>query len=492
MTILGDRASVLQRPIDSGRGALLRISPAGARALRIHTAALVAVLVIGQLVRDPAVLLMVAGTFLFFVYCWLAFIEGSTSRLVLTPLSFHFAWSSTIVGLAAVHTGFLIQQGLPILFSVGPVPDDNIRRGYLIYVIGIYALHVGLQLFRPLPSGDVPFAGSRIGTETIFALWSVGMLLRLAGPRLDVFGAFRGVLYWASAAALCALALRLAATRQRGVGWVLLLVGGVFVELVSNATTTSKAYIMFSFLPIVWWMLFDVRVRRWLPASTALLTVLYLFIVAPGVEEARAAYWSGESAGSTVAALVTTLSNPDFSSSHARVMIKRFLDRQFEPIAVGYIDMEVQFSGFLHGEGMTYLVYAFIPRVLWPEKPWVSRGAWFTFYTGFSRSAAEATTSTGQSAVGELYFNFGLVAVALGMLVIGVGLAAVWRLAGNYPERGAITMLIYTDLMLGMPNMAEAGTTIVSIVFKLLVFGSILQLMAHRGTSRVETLPTCP
>lgn len=492
MTILGDRGPVLPRPIDAGRRALFRISPSGARALRIHTAALIAVLAIGQLVRDPAVFLMVAGAFLFVVYGWLTFIEGSTSRLVLTPLSFHFAWSSTTVGLAAVHKGYLIGQGLPIPFSVALVPDDNIRRGYLIYVVGIYALHVGLQLFRPLPSGDIRFVGSQIGTEWIFALWSMGMLLRFAGQKLDVFGAFRGVLYWASTAALCALALRLAATRRRGVGWVLLLGGGVLVELASNATTSSKAYIMFSFLPIVWWMLADVRVRRWLPASTALLTVLYLFIVAPGVEKARAAYWSGESAGSAVAALVTTSSNPDLSLSHAGVMVERFLNRQFEPLAVSYIDTQVQSSGFLHGEGMTYLAYAFIPRILWPAKPWVSRGAWFTTYIGFSRTVADATTSTGQSAVGELYFNFGLVAVVLGMLVIGVGLAAVWRLAGSYPERGAITMLIYTGLMLGMPNMAEAGTTIVSIVFKLLVFGSILQLMAYRRTSRSETLPTCP
>src|SRR5258708_6092209 len=62
---------------------------------------------------------------------------------------------------------------------------------------------------------------------------------------------------------------------------------GALVLVAGNAVSYSKAYIMYSFVPIVWVCLVDRRARRWLPALGVSIGVLYLFIIAPVVMQAR-------------------------------------------------------------------------------------------------------------------------------------------------------------------------------------------------------------
>jgi hypothetical protein len=119
---------------------------------------------------------------------------------------------------------------------------------------------------------------------------------------------------------------------------------------------------------------------------------------------------------------------------------------------------------------MAYTAYAFIPRVIWPDKPAVPRGAWFTAYIGFSPSEEEATTSTGMTATGELYWNFGIPGVLIGMFTIGCLLGGLWRMAGADPRHSLLRMLLYVLVMVNMTNMPEAITVFVSIAATFLAF----------------------
>jgi hypothetical protein len=61
---------------------------------------------------------------------------------------------------------------------------------------------------------------------------------------------------------------------------------------------------------------------------------------------------------------------------------------------------------------------AFIPRIIWPSKPFNNSGYWYnTEILGASKSN---TTSVGMSPVGYLYFAGGFVGVVLGFTLIGV------------------------------------------------------------------------
>jgi hypothetical protein len=130
---------------------------------------------------------------------------------------------------------------------------------------------------------------------------------------------------------------------------------------------------------------------------------------------------------------------------------------------------------------MSNLAYAFIPRAFWPGKPVVNRGAWFTTYLRLSESEEEAVSSTGMFPAGELYWNFGLVGVVVGMLLLGFLYGGLWRMAGFDPRKGILNMLLYVGLTLPIFEIAEASSFLVGIVIDYLFFGLLLFLQRTAG-----------
>jgi len=95
-----------------------------------------------------------------------------------------------------------------------------------------------------------------------------------------------------------------------------------------------------------------------------------------------------------------------------------------------------QQSGYLRGQTLTYLAFAFIPRVIWPDKPTIAKGQWFAFRIG---QAIEKPDGTYSSAVnmtvpGELYLNFGWIGVALGCFGLGALFAVLWSRTAFWTE----------------------------------------------------------
>jgi hypothetical protein len=153
------------------------------------------------------------------------------------------------------------------------------------------------------------------------------------------------------------------------------------------------------------------------------------------------------------------------------------MGRLFEiPQVTGFMVGEVRRSGLQLGSTMKDLYYAFIPRIIWPEKPPVSRGAWFTTYLGMANSEAETTTSTGMTIVGEWYWNFGVTGVAVGMFLTGALLSGLWRLAGSYPIHQPASMVLYVAIILNVLNLPDATSPIVAAVSLYLFFGALAYL----------------
>jgi hypothetical protein len=157
--------------------------------------------------------------------------------------------------------------------------------------------------------------------------------------------------------------------------------------------------------------------------------------------------------------------------------LDQFFKRQFDAVPVGFMVGEVDRSGLMLGETMKYAGYAFVPRVLWPDKPTVTRGAWFSSYLGLYDTEADATTAIGMTAAGELYWNFGIIGVLVGMIAIGCALGFLWNLASADPRGRPIHMLLYVSIMLSMPDMAEAVQVFVTLAVTFLTFKAAFVFM---------------
>ncbi len=88
----------------------------------------------------------------------------------------------------------------------------------------------------------------------------------------------------------------------------------------------------------------------------------------------------------------------------------------------------VEQEGFLEGKTLEYLAYAFVPRVLWPEKPTIAKGSWFALRIGqaYQRPDGSINNSVNMTIPGELYMNFGWPGVLLGLVAFALLIAVLW------------------------------------------------------------------
>ena len=256
-------------------------------------------------------------------------------------------------------------------------------------------------------------------------------------------------------AALCLLAVRPpAGIRRFPKGHFCMLLIGCLVLVVLNSRHDSKMQLIFSFLPLMWWAL-----RRKKVGQSALigagLAVFYLFVVAPFVTTFRntvgvgrsgsAGMLQADTAESVLGQLIYEFSGS--GESYATAGLDATLTRMCDPISVGMIFTFTRDGGVLMGRGMAYMLYVFFPRVLWHEMTVIDRGQFLTKELGMSADETTATTSTGQTAAGELYWNFGWFGVLVGMYVVGAAISGLWwRSSGANPSSGVLEMTAFTGV----------------------------------------------
>ena len=430
----------------------------------------------------PAFTLYASGSIVAPTFLVLAYLEAKKEPLRITPISVYLFWNSFGLGFSAIFMGFKIAQGEWIDFSVAQILPDDLATGYVIYLLGSLAVHIGLNYMRPFDNIKRPSPAGRssVSFAGIAALWALGVTYIFKASWFSSLGNVSRPLGWM---ALGALSLFVLVPRERmGISkrtfGVTLFIGTAGL-LVANIRSGSKAFIMFSFLPVIWMLLVRRDLRRWsMPVGIGLL-LFYFGIVAPAVGRSREV--QAQEGETSFTHLISSFgSAPRVGASMFELysnQLDDFLSRQFEAVSTGYLVGEVRKDGYQWGDTMSYAMYAFIPRLLWPNKPSVSRGAWFTTYLGAAAREEEATTSTGISATGELYWNFGVLGVAVGMCGIGLFYGLLWRMAGANP-RQPLHMLLYVLVSIpGMLDMPEAVTVYGGILSQFLLFSAVFYVM---------------
>jgi hypothetical protein len=426
--------------------------------------------------QDPVLTFYVGGCLIAVTYLALAVFEMRRAPVLISPLSFYFLWYSCGLGLAAVSIAGRVAAHETIRLGSFEVRPNDLAYGYVLVLLGSVAFHFGAQITRPLKrrscdTDALTSTGARRYPILLVFIWALGVVARLFGSPATLAGAVFGILVWASNAALCAYCLSSSPLSPR-LSW-LLLIAGCLIEVVCNLGSFSKAYIMYSFVPILWTCVYFRVYRIWLIPMGIALAVFYLVIVAPVVSTAREEGRLNEEDTPTDR-LLRNYTNYTVGDSNIFVETEKFFERQFDAIPAGFIHREVEKYGLRFGDTMEYLEYAFIPRLFWPDKPTVTRGAWFTVYLGGAGSEEEATTATALTAAGELYWNFGLWGVIAGMTLVGALVGAAWRVAGAKPYVDPLRMLLYFATCIWVVDNAEAGVMTVGISHRLLVLGSLI------------------
>jgi hypothetical protein len=85
-------------------------------------------------------------------------------------------------------------------------------------------------------------------------------------------------------------------------------------------------------------------------------------------------------------------------------------------------------KGFYNGEVSAPVVYALIPRFLWPDKPLIQVGQWFAVEMGTAIvTDGRANNSINMTIMGELYMDFGWFGVIIGCFLFGWLIRVLWN-----------------------------------------------------------------
>ena len=240
---------------------------------------------------------------------------------------------------------------------------------------------------------------------------------------------------------------------QRRFYWTKLITGTAFLVAANLlAFFPYKGGVIQSLFPLM--IAFWKRSKRLTMVAAVLVPLFYLGIVAPYVTASRS---------KTKLNPLERLSAIDTQTDDAH-RFDALMKRLFEPIGAGFIVGEARFHGYLKGETLKNVEYAFVPRFLWPDKPNMSSGNWFTAYLGFG----ELETSTAMTPAGELYWNFSVPGMVFGIVLLGCLYGLLWRVAEHFGKGTFLGALLYFYVIL-YPTSAGDATSMFVLIPSLLV-----------------------
>jgi hypothetical protein len=257
---------------------------------------------------------------------------------------------------------------------------------------------------------------------------------------------------------------------ERRIGKQLVVIlGGTLVLLILAGRYDSKTEIMYAFFPLLWWTLLRKINKTYVLMMAVSLAMFYVLFVAPLVmtlrsrginnEEGNPQLLGSSAFSETTSEVINNIS--ENRKQHLEQWSEKTLYRFADCVPVGVIAAFVRDEGLLRGAGLQYIVWGLIPRFIWPNKPHADRGLDFTVKLGAASSTESATTSTGMTPAGELYWNFGWSGVILGMGLLGMVFGkGWWGSAGHDPSVGILEMIAYAGAMLSfvLGTGSAAGT----------------------------------
>jgi DNA polymerase III beta subunit, N-terminal domain len=377
-----------------------------------------------------------------------------------------------VVGLA--YLALFPLRAIVVLAGLDPAANANvlnandvIKQKALIFIaLGLlaggagYLSPFGARLGRRI---HVP-AVSVVEAPTLapsLALFAVGILAEAAVLAMNTFpgslgalaGRVSGVVSGTTVFVLVGLCLlaRSAAIDRRRVDVAALLCAICLTVLVGLFGQFKEIAILGLIAPLLMWHLSKkggLRVR-WFVLSA----ILVIFVIFPIVTVVRwASLTVGSSNPSRVApAFVDQAVHHDWVTKQPRGF--RPYDPVVQPLAVtshrlyGYesLTLAIRYTPsenpYLEGATLQNLAAGLVPRVLWPEKPKIGIGYWFSVNYWGTPPGVPVVPQT-ITHPGELYIDFGIAGLIVGLAVLGFWYRFAWE--ATRPRESATAALLYT------------------------------------------------
>jgi len=329
----------------------------------------------------------------------------------------------------------------------------------------------------------------RLSVRRLMLAFSLGLIAKLylikTGHIVGIGNAFiptsTGYLEWIQLAsqttlyAMALLAVYLLQTRPKERMLWYALWAALAVNVALGAAYGSKQILLegLEVLIIAWWY----SRRRFPPQLLAGLIFLGLvaFIIIPSYRQ-----YVGQSAATGSADPVTAFrsavgsslfraSIPDLLGTDVWTIERRFALSPDVALAIQYTPAPG--NPYLGGRDYIWaLPDTFIPRAIWPDKPAPLNGLYFsTHYFGLPPSTSSSSSMTW---MGDLYINFGLLGVFLGMGAIGMLLA--WWYGAFQRNFSMQTIVIYAA---AVPVIMNFEPTVPAVITSLMRDLIILALM---------------
>lgn len=424
------------RPAVPVAAGLRRGNPGRAYALTVL--AFILVTVVAGILNESFVVARATYAVTIFVLCsGLYFFGGSAPRHRL--MSMFMACYFAIFGMAAFI--YLLIGELPVVqFGRGEVTADDLAQlttsDVAIILGGLAALggYFSLNAMRGNRKSKFLAYEWRYSTvlKTGIALWVIGFVFMLAyDTTASVFYIPRSVLGLPTGVAsnlrlmapLGALMLVYLITRQYRlpVVWTVLLMIMV-VEFIFGFIVSSKelSFRISALLLLAFYYLHG-RLNWKILAVIVVVAIPYLlYFNAYRLTMMEQAYLNSGTAFESFdqnmkAVEKRTAGAADVAVSSLRGLMERIDGKRYvDIITTGTKSGKVD---FLYGETLTTFFASWIPRVFWPEKPDISTGQMFNRAFGLSASPLTMVPTT---IPGELYWNFSMPGVIVGMFLIGM------------------------------------------------------------------------
>jgi len=331
-------------------------------------------------------------------------------------------------------------------------------------------------------------AEPHVPLQRVLGLYAVGMLARAVrvqtlgvafGADLAAWGPLQSLDQWIGYVEdlrFLALALLVAHVVRRRSGhlwlWITLI-----VELVLGVSSGFLAPLI---LPVVLCVAtaaaFDrLRGRHVaLVAAAALVVSTFVPVIAAIREDRMGAIGTADAVG-TGDALTAPVRYWLNGVSSGDGVYAKFFGRQTEVasatgLVVMFTPAVVPYEGF---DRFLTLPAGLIPRVIWPDKPQLSRGVWFS--STFRGLRGDTTSSSAMTIFSEGYLFYGWTGTAVAMLIAGVVLAVVRRLLDS-PRLALVYLALVPTILQIEPELSSYLTTLVQ---RSLVFLVVFVLLRH-------------
>ena len=433
----------------------------------------------------PNVGLAVSGVTYGLWSLWLAIVEGRCVSLRCNPLVTYQLWQGMTLGFSPLYLAINYSSENPVPFTRTVVPIEQVAFGHAILVVGAFALYLGMKRFEPRERAPRSQRRREVSAWELATCFVASAAIQIFTP--EITAAVGSTFIVLSNMGLAALSLFAIAPpsrfpRTRGVYWSVLLAGTVLMLLLYGRGD-SKMMLSFSFVPLA------LAIQRRLGNLTLIafgigFTTLYLLVIAPLVGITRIKVQQDERGqrsvldGSALVDVVTGM-NANFrgdKTGYIGAWFDSTMLRLSDSVPVGFIHNSVANDGLRLGAGMEYVPLSFIPRMVWHEKPIIERGRYFTTILGMAAAENTATTSTGQTSAGELYWNFGWLGVISGMYLLGAVLAVWWRADRGDPTNGVLEMTAFISVTLSfvIGSGSAAGPTFITAISSALVLQMLI------------------